>query len=155
MTMEQDQALSETLRDILVSFEREGEAAIARLATLYDPDGGFNDPLHAIRGRADFLPMNRLILNPARPPPFDCHPAAPGEVRHRHRLRNARRRGHVTKRRSRGYALQAGRECRRCRAREAGQQHRPRHEMLARFAPGSDVEQIAADHGVLTPHHER
>jgi ketosteroid isomerase-like protein len=66
MSVDQDQALAEALRDVYLSFEREGDAAIARLAKLYDEDVVFRDPLQTLRGRAAFVAMNRRILARAR-----------------------------------------------------------------------------------------
>ena len=66
MDVDQDQVLGEALRDAYGSFEREGDAAIARLAELYDDDLVFRDPLQTLRGRAAFVAMNRRILGRAR-----------------------------------------------------------------------------------------
>ncbi len=78
MTVDEDQALAETLRDIYVSFEREGEGAIARLARIYDRDVVFDDPLQTLRGREAFLAMNRRILRRARRLSFDVSDVASG-----------------------------------------------------------------------------
>lgn len=66
MSVERDQVLAEALRDVYVSFERDGDAAIARLAELYDDDVVFRDPLQTLRGRSAFVAMNRRILARAR-----------------------------------------------------------------------------------------
>lgn len=66
MSVDQDQALAGELRDIYLSFEGEGDAAVARLATLYDVDVVFRDPLQTLRGREAFVAMNRRILRRAR-----------------------------------------------------------------------------------------
>lgn len=66
-----EQVVAERLRDIYVSFEREGSAAIGQLAELYDPDIVFRDPLQTLHGREAFLAMNRRILGRARRLSFD------------------------------------------------------------------------------------
>lgn len=71
MSVDQDQALAGELRNIYLAFEGEGEAAIARLATLYDSDVVFRDPLQTLRGRDAFVAMNRRILRRARRLSFD------------------------------------------------------------------------------------
>ena len=71
MSVDQDQALAGELRAIYLAFEGDGEAAIARLATLYDSGVVFRDPLQTLRGRDAFVAMNRRILRRARGLSFD------------------------------------------------------------------------------------
>jgi hypothetical protein len=63
--------LAERLRDILVSFERDADGAVTRLAELYDPDLVFRDPLQTLAGREAFLAMNRRVTARARRLQFD------------------------------------------------------------------------------------
>ena len=79
MTVEQDHVLAEALRDICVSFEHDGDDAIARLAELYDPDVVFRDPLQTLRGRDAFIAMNRRILTRAKRLSFEVSSVAAGD----------------------------------------------------------------------------
>jgi len=78
MSVDQDQALAEALRDIYASFECEGDAAIARLAELYHDDVVFRDPLQTLRGRDAFVAMNRRILARAQRLSFEVASLAAG-----------------------------------------------------------------------------
>ena len=73
-----DQVLADQLRDLYVSFEHEGDAAIERLGALYDPDMVFRDPLQTLHGRDAFLVMNRRILARARRLSFEVSEAVGG-----------------------------------------------------------------------------
>ena len=75
MSSDTDQALAEGLRAVLLSFDREGYAALAELAALYDRDMVFGDPLQTLHGREAFLAMNRRILRRARRVSFEIHDA--------------------------------------------------------------------------------
>ena len=75
MSAEPDQILAEQLRLVFLSFESDGCAALAQLATLYDRDVVFRDPLQTLRGRDAFLAMNRRILTRARRLSFHVHDA--------------------------------------------------------------------------------
>ena len=72
------QRIAEQLRDVFVSFERDGESALTRLAELYDPDVLFRDPLQTLIGREAFLAMNRRIMMRARRLSFDVKDAVGG-----------------------------------------------------------------------------
>jgi hypothetical protein len=65
------QELAERLRDVYVSFEREGEGALTQLADLYDRDVVFHDPLQTLNGREAFVAMNRRVMTRARHLSFD------------------------------------------------------------------------------------
>ena len=82
MPLDQDQVLADALRDVYLAFERDGDAAITRLAELYDDDVVFRDPLQTLRGRAAFVAMNRRILARARRCSFEVSSvvAAKGSV---------------------------------------------------------------------------
>ena len=75
MSAQPDQILADQLRSVLVSFERDGQAALAQLATLYDGAVVFRDPLQTLRGREAFLAMNRRILTRAHRLSFRVHDA--------------------------------------------------------------------------------
>ncbi len=55
------QELAERLRDVYVSFDRDAEGALTRLADLYDRDIVFCDPLQTLTGREAFVAMNRRV----------------------------------------------------------------------------------------------
>ena len=74
----QDQALADQLRGIYLAFEHEGDTAIDRLGTLYDPHVVFRDPLQTLHGRDAFLAMNRRILARARRLSFEVSDAVGG-----------------------------------------------------------------------------
>ena len=76
MSVDREQALAGELRDIYLSFERDGDAAIARLGALYDRDIVFRDPLQTLRGRDAFLAMNRRISTRARRLSFEVSSVA-------------------------------------------------------------------------------
>jgi ketosteroid isomerase-like protein len=65
------QELAERLRDVYVSFARDGDRAVARLAELYAVDVVFRDPLQTLRGREAFLALNRRVMARARHLSFD------------------------------------------------------------------------------------
>lgn len=67
------------LREIYVSFDRDGEAALARLAELYASDMVFRDPLQTLEGREAFMAMNRRIMKRARRLSFDVSDAIGGD----------------------------------------------------------------------------
>lgn len=71
MTLVPAQVLAERLRDVYVSFDRDGERALAELAELYDRDVVFRDPLQTLNGREAFVAMNRRIMTRARRLSFD------------------------------------------------------------------------------------
>ena len=70
--------IAERLRDVFVSFEQDGEGALARLAELYDGNVVFRDPLQTLNGREAFLAMNRRIMTRARRLSFDVKDAVGG-----------------------------------------------------------------------------
>ena len=70
--------LAERLRDVVLSFEGDGEAALPRLAELYDPCIVFRDPLQTLIGRDAFVAMNRRIMMRARRLSFDVTDAVGG-----------------------------------------------------------------------------
>ena len=79
MTAPSTQRLAERLRDVLGSFERDREAALPRLAELYDPEVLFRDPLQTLHGREAFLAMNRRIMARSRHLSFDVSDAIGGD----------------------------------------------------------------------------
>jgi limonene-1,2-epoxide hydrolase len=72
MTASEDD-LARRLEEILVSFGREGEGALARLAPLYAPGVVFRDPLQTLKGREAFIAMNRRVMRRARRLSFEVH----------------------------------------------------------------------------------
>lgn len=78
MTALPGEHLAEQLRDIFVSFDRDADAAIARLSGLYDADIVFRDPLQTLIGRNAFLEMNRRIAKRARRLAFEVTDAMGG-----------------------------------------------------------------------------
>jgi hypothetical protein len=60
------QEIASRLRDVYVSFERDGERALTRLAELYDRNVVFRDPLQTLNGREAFVAMNRRVITRAR-----------------------------------------------------------------------------------------
>lgn len=79
MTASPGQLLAERLRDIFVSFDRDGDGAITRLSSLYDADVVFRDPLQTLIGKDAFLEMNRRILGRSRRLAFDVTDAVGGK----------------------------------------------------------------------------
>ena len=79
MTTVPAQRIAERLRDVFVSFDRDGDGALARLSELYDRDVVFRDPLQMLTGRDSFLAMNRRILTRARRVSFDVKSAVGSE----------------------------------------------------------------------------
>lgn len=61
-----DQVFAERLRDVYLSFNGDGERALAELAELYDRDVVFRDPLQTLNGREAFVAMNRRVMTRAR-----------------------------------------------------------------------------------------
>ncbi len=78
MTALPGQLLAERLRDIYVSFERDPDGAIIRLAGIVAADIVFRDPLQTLNGREAFLAMNRRILGRSRRLAFDVADAIGG-----------------------------------------------------------------------------
>lgn len=72
------QVLADQLREIYLSFEKDGEGALARLTRLYDRDVVFRDPLQTLNGRDAFMAMNRRIMTRARRLSFDVKDAMGG-----------------------------------------------------------------------------
>jgi limonene-1,2-epoxide hydrolase len=60
-----DQALADKLRDVYAAFEKDGDAALERLAPLYAAEMVFRDPLQTLHGRDAFMAMNRRIMGRA------------------------------------------------------------------------------------------
>ncbi|HET9626554.1 MAG TPA: nuclear transport factor 2 family protein [Kofleriaceae bacterium] len=58
--------LGERLRDALVALTPDNAGAVEGLAPLYDPAMVFRDPIQTIRGREEFLAMNRRLLRRMR-----------------------------------------------------------------------------------------
>jgi hypothetical protein len=71
--------LVERLREVLGSFDLEGERVLPKLAELYDSEVVFRDPLQTLFGRDAFLAMNRRILGRARRISFHVADAVAGD----------------------------------------------------------------------------
>jgi steroid Delta-isomerase len=79
MTRPGARIIADELRDILASFERDGESALSRLAELYDAGLVFSDPLQTLAGRDAFIAMNRRIIRRARSLSFEVKEATGDE----------------------------------------------------------------------------
>jgi hypothetical protein len=78
MTTFSTQVVAERLRDIYVSFGRDGERALAGISELYDRDVVFRDPLQTSRGREAFVATNRRIMKRARRVSFQVNDVVVG-----------------------------------------------------------------------------